>query len=515
MRRWLIVAVASVLAIGGGLLIWRTVTDPLPGATAAAQRAATALTERTITDGAFGGTAGPAEVADLTATLRGMGTLRPTITVDDVQLNDDGRRATARLRADWVIHAGKPPWVQEAYLSLVRGADGWSAVWSRELIASGLRPGDRVRAVRLAPVRGEVIGAGDERLVWNQDAKRIGLDKTLVPPQRQGAAATKLAQAVGIDPETFVQRVALNGPRAYVEAAVVRAVGDESWRVLAKARTVEGVRIQDVTRPLALSPTFARQVLGSVGEATDQIIRTSGGSIRQGDLVGLGGLQRAHNTTLMGVTGFVVQAYPDGHVEQARDLFRVPAVNGGPLRVTLDATRQRAAEAALAGRPGRGAVVLIRPSDGAVLALASTPGGTAATSQRVFPKSFPPVTGLPGADPVQAIEALGLTGDGTVDGLPVFLAGVDGGTVRLSPFAMAAATASIVKGATVRPELVVGSAEPAASGIDIDQAVAVRRALAEPIGERTWAVAVRGDLAIAVYDSEAKASALLATMLRA
>lgn len=110
MRRWLIVAVASVLAIGGGLLIWRTVTDPLPGAAAAAQRAATALTERTITDGAFGGTAGPAEVADLTATLRGMGTLRPTITVDDVQLNDDGRRATARLRADWVIHAGKPPW---------------------------------------------------------------------------------------------------------------------------------------------------------------------------------------------------------------------------------------------------------------------------------------------------------------------------------------------------------------------------------------------------------------------
>lgn len=64
---------------------------PAAGATAAAQRASEALAQRTIGDGAFGSTVGPAEVDDLAATLLGMGTLRPTITVESVQLRDDGR----------------------------------------------------------------------------------------------------------------------------------------------------------------------------------------------------------------------------------------------------------------------------------------------------------------------------------------------------------------------------------------------------------------------------------------
>ena len=107
LRGWLIAALVVVLA-GGGFLVWRSVTDPLPAARSAAQRAADALAARTIAEGAFGSTVGPAEVTDLAATLRGMGSLRPAITVEDLQLNDEQRGATARLRATWVIHDGKP-----------------------------------------------------------------------------------------------------------------------------------------------------------------------------------------------------------------------------------------------------------------------------------------------------------------------------------------------------------------------------------------------------------------------
>ena len=276
LRGWLIAALVVVLA-AGGFLVWRSVTDPLPAARSAAQRAADALAARTIAEGAFGSTVGPAEAADLAATLRGMGSLRPAITVEDLQLNDDQRGATARLRATWVIHDGKPSWVQDAYLRLVRGADGWTGVWQRDLIASGLEPGERVRAVRLAPVRGEILGRDDERLVWNQEAKRIGLDKTLVPADAQPRSAAALARAVGIDPDGFVARVAANGPRAYVEAAVIRAVGTDEWRTLDVVRRIEGVRVLDAVRPLALSRTFARQILGSVGEATEAAIRDSRG----------------------------------------------------------------------------------------------------------------------------------------------------------------------------------------------------------------------------------------------
>ncbi|HMQ36772.1 MAG TPA: hypothetical protein PKA07_04365 [Micropruina sp.] len=532
LRGWLIAALVVVLA-AGGFLVWRSVTDPLPAARSAAQRAADALAARTIAEGAFGSTVGPAEVADLAATLRGMGSLSPAITVEDLQLNDEQRGATARLRATWVIHDGKPSWVQDAYLRLVRGADGWTGVWQRDLIASGLEPGERVRAVRLAPVRGEILGRDDERLVWNQEAKRIGLDKTLVPADAQPRSAAALARAVGIDPDGFVARVAANGPRAYVEAAVIRAVGTDEWRTLDVVRRIEGVRVLDAVRPLALSRTFARQILGSVGEATEAAIRDSGGSVRAGDLVGLAGLQRVHDPLLMGTTGFVVQAYPDGNPQEARELFRVDAVPGRPLRLTLDAGLQTRAEALLTRSSGRAAAILIRPSDGALLAIASKPGATTATTQRVYPDDFAPVSAIAGTGTAEAVRALGLTG-GFGLGIDAFGAETDG-NLRLSPLAMAAATASVARGATIRPRLVVGQDPPVpASGISPEQAEAARRELRERAGRgalkplsrlpgpavladgdgRFWAVAVHGDLVAVVYDSQKGSVAMMERLLR-
>ena len=521
-KGWMI-AVLVVLLAGGGFLVWRTATDPVPGATAAAERAASALAGRTIEDGSFGATVGPAEVDDLAATLRGMGTLRPVISVLSVQLADDQREATARLRAEWVIHDGKPPWIQEAYLRLVRGPDGWAGVWQRDLIASGLKSGDRLRAVRLAAVRGEILGQHDERLVWNQDAKRIGLDKTLIAPDLQPKSAAALAKAVGIDPDGFVAKVAGYGPKAYVEAAVIRSVGQDEWRILDDARRVQGVRVLAAVRPLARSRTFARQLLGTVGEATDDAIRAGRGEVRAGDLVGLAGLQRAHNTLLMGRTGFVVQAYPDGHAEEARELFRVPAVPGEPLRITLDVGLQDRAEKLLKRSSGRAAVVILRPSDGAVLAVASKPGETTATTQRVYPTDF-----------AAASAATGLTG-GFGLGIDIFGAATDGGTLRLSPFAIAVATASVARGSSVAPWLIADARPPApASGITPEQAETARRTMRERAGRgplkplsrvpgpavladgdgRFWTAAVRGDLVAVTYDSTKGAVGLMERLLR-
>lgn len=533
-RGWVIALVVLVMVAGGGFLIWRTVTDPVPGARNAARRAADAIAARTIADGSFGSTVGPAEADDLTATLRGMGDLRPTIDVVDVQVTDDQREATARLRAAWVIHDGKPAWVQDAYLRLVHGADGWTGVWQRDLIASGLEDGDRLRAVRLAPERGEIVGADDERLVWNQDAKRIGLDKTLVAPALQPKSAAALAKAVGIDVDGYVAKVAGYGPKAYVEAAVIRAVGQDEWRILGAAGRVEGVRILDAERPLARTNGFARQLLGTVGEATDDAIRAGQGAVRPGDLVGLTGLQRVHNQLLMGVTGFVVQAYPDGHSEDPRELFRVPAVAGQSLRITLDAALQRRAEALLTRSSGRAAVVIVRPSDGAVLTVASKPGDTTATTQRVYPADFAPVRTVAGSGgDAEAIKALGLTG-GFGLGVDIFGAATDDGPLRLSPFAMAMATASVARGATIAPWL-LSDAKPAApaSGISPEQAEAARRELRErasrgplkplsklpgpPVLADTdgslWTVAARGDLVAVTYDSGKGSVALMQRLL--
>ena len=59
--------------------------------------------------------------------------------------------------------------------------------------------------------------------------------------------------------------------------------------------------------------------------------------------------------------------------EVQRNLGDRPSVAGKDLTLTLDLDLQRAAETALADKPG-GAVVALDPKDGAILALASKPG---------------------------------------------------------------------------------------------------------------------------------------------
>ena len=134
-----------------------------------------------------------------------------------------------------------------------------------------------------------------------------------------------------------------------------------------------------------------------------------------------------------------------------------------------------------------------------------------------------------------ALRSLGLDGDAEL-GLPVFLASAEGGALRMSPFAMAAATASIARGGTVRPRLMVDR-EPAEepAGITSERAETVRRQLREqaatgalrPLSRlpgagvladgdgRRWTIAIHGDLAAAVYHADGGSVALMTALLRA
>ena len=61
-----------------------------------------------------------------------------------------------------------------------------------------------------------------------------------------------------------------------------------------------------------LAPTrdFARPVIGTVGEATKEIVDESDGAVVAGDQVGLSGLQRRYDAQLRGTPGVRVQLVP-------------------------------------------------------------------------------------------------------------------------------------------------------------------------------------------------------------
>lgn len=317
---------------------------------------------------------------------------------------EDATRATAELTWTWDLGrlgSGEPVrWAYDTPVELRRSGEGdaaaWTVAWSPRVLEPSLRRGETLRLRTEQAVRGTITGAGGEPVVVDRPVTRVGLDKTTVSAGAAPASAERLAQVVGIDPAAYVRQVRAAGAKAYVEAIVLRAE-DVGPRLLARIRAVRGALTQADELPLAPSRGFAAPLLGSVGPATAEIVADSDGRVRAGDETGLSGLQRRYDARLAGTPGLVVEAVPaeDG---EPRRLFARSPVDGRSLRTTLSVTDQLAAERALAGTGPASALVALRPSTGAVLALANGPGSdgqpTASFGQYAPGSTFKVVTAL-------------------------------------------------------------------------------------------------------------------------
>jgi cell division protein FtsI/penicillin-binding protein 2 len=230
----------------------------------------------------------------------------------------------------------------------------------------------------------------------------LGIDKTRIGADQQPAAAQALATAVGIDPTAYAASVAKAGPKAFVAAITVRD-NDPSFD-LAKLSAMPGVNAVAGKLPLAPTAVFARAVLGRVGDATDEIVKASGGRVAPGDQTGLSGLEKQYDAQLSGKAGLTISAVgADGNA--GRQLFHVDPQAGTPIRTTLDVDLQNDADAVLAGSATTNAttspasaLVAIRPSTGEVLAVASGAGSkgqsTATLAQSAPGSTFKVATAL-------------------------------------------------------------------------------------------------------------------------
>ena len=304
--------------------------------------------------------------AELDAVVAGMDGIPATVTVDTVAL--DGDSATATLGWQWDMRG--EPWRYTTTAELQKVDDQWAVQWAPTLVEPSLSGAESLDARTQRPVRGDILGAQDEPLVTLRPVLRIGIDKTKVPADEAADSARDLAELLDIDPGAYVKAVKAAGPKAFVEALVLR---DEDTKELSQAavEAIPGAVGLAEERPLAPTRDFASEILGRVGPATAEIVEKSGGSVRAGDQVGLSGLQARYDETLGGTPGVVVTAKTD---DLERTLFTTPVADGQPLRTTLDERLQKEAEKALDGVGPASALVALRPSTGEILAAASGAG---------------------------------------------------------------------------------------------------------------------------------------------
>ncbi len=369
-------------------------SDPGP----VADRLAEGLTAGNLAEVPFEGDAGAyAEiVGDLDVPVR--------VRVAGVEQEDDV--ATAELSWEWEL--GRDSWHYTTKAELVESGDDWRVRWDPALVEPSLREGETLTLRTTQPRRADVIGRSGQRIVTERDVVRLGLDKSKIDKGETRTSARRIAELAGVTPGPYVKRAVASGDKAFVEAIVLRAE-DAKERIPAAFAKVPGAVSLGTTRPLAPTKEFAAPLLGSVGEATAELIEKSDGALSAGDVVGLSGLQARYDAQLRGTPGVRVTA---GEGERERVLHESDPAQGEPLELTLDVDLQERAERVLADVGPASAIVAVDPSTGDLLAAASGPGGdgnNTATYGRYAPGStMKVVTAL-------ALLRAGLTPESMVD----------------------------------------------------------------------------------------------------
>ena len=156
-------------------------------------------------------------------------------------------------------------------------------------------------------------------------------------------------------------------------------------QIAAHPERFRGVEIR--YRPTRTYPqaTLAAHVVGHLGEARKDELKADA-ALRQGDRLGREGVERRYEAVLRGHDG-LVERTTDHKGRPLSEATQRPAVPGRDVRLTLDSDLQRTAEQlldkALAQRDadqssgerasGGGAIVVLDPATGAILASASAP----------------------------------------------------------------------------------------------------------------------------------------------
>ncbi|WP_019482187.1 MULTISPECIES: penicillin-binding transpeptidase domain-containing protein [unclassified Arthrobacter] len=364
-------AVLTVAALALGLT---ACTDDRPTANDAAAAFAEGLSTLDVAGSAF--TTGSVETvnADLAAITAALDPLTPSVSVGEVESASEDQ-ATAQLNHVWDVDESDEDWTYSTTVELSRTDDVWQVVWDPAVAVEGLAAGEVLATSSVPAARGDILGADGQVLVTDRPVLRIGLDKTQLEEEQLAGSAQDLAGLVGVDPAAFTSQVEGAGPEAFVEAIVLR---DDASRTITddELDAVPGVLALPDELALAPTRTFARELLGSVGQASAELIEQSGAELEAGDVTGLSGLQLQHNDQLAGTPGLTITAAPAEPADgvEARPLFEKDPVAGEPLNITVDQSLQALAEEVLEEEPSASAIVAVRPSTGEILTVANGPG---------------------------------------------------------------------------------------------------------------------------------------------
>jgi cell division protein FtsI/penicillin-binding protein 2 len=281
--------------------------------------------------------------------------------------NSGGASATLAYAASWTLAGLTTPWTYDGQLALTQGSEGrWAVHWQPQDIHPKLGAGDTLVLDRTLPARAPILDASGKPLLNQVDTITVGVEPKLVTDLNALSAA--LAGALHVNATDITSSVAKAQPTDFVPVITLRK--PDYLAVAAQIHDLPGTLFRAGAQLAGPTPHFAQPLLGQVAQPTAEALKAAGPGYLGTDQIGVSGLQQVFNSQLAGTASATINVRnADGALTPIGQITGAP---GTALATTLDSAVQQAAESALSGVAPTAAIVAIRPSTGAILAVANT-----------------------------------------------------------------------------------------------------------------------------------------------
>lgn len=252
-------------------------------------------------------------------------------------------------------------------LTFDRAAADWRIRWTRDIIMPGLA-GGVLRMERAPMTRGEIYAADGLPLAVQLQLTSLGVQRgAIADAEEEQRMLALLSQITRLTPEAIKAKYADQpatwfSPIADVDDELLDAYSDQLEKFPAISARTRYVRQYP-------HPELAPHVVGFVGFITPESLAAYRARGYQGDeRIGLTGVEAGADDILGGAPGGVLKLFANGTVTV---LAQRPFVRGRDVTLTLSPSLQLDVQRLLGNR--RGAAMVLRAADAAVLAMASSP----------------------------------------------------------------------------------------------------------------------------------------------
>ena len=233
---------------------------------------------------------------------------------------------------------------------------------------------NRIREIPIPAPRGNILDRNGNVLVDNTPAFNI-----VVTPEditNKDETLNALVQNLDVDRGTIL--VELNDPlRPKSQPILVKqnaSIDDQQW-VGAHELEHPEIRVEYQPQRVYKYGKLAAHVLGYIGQVNPKQLdlpHFKEAGYKSGDIIGQGGIEAVYDKILRGEDG-MRRVIVDSRGRPIADLEKKEPIKGQDITITLDLDIQRVAEDQFIAKKETGAVVVLNPQDGEILAMVSVP----------------------------------------------------------------------------------------------------------------------------------------------